>query len=627
MSADFGPPPKFDKLLGKSTKHESIDQNSPTLGLEPGRLKRAMADRPPSRQRLSAPGEEEAPEALEGPPPRAANALPGLQSPAAEAPNSGATTPGAPNPGGVGEPAMPEPPRAEPAPAIPAAPAPKATPVPSAAPEPVSPSAEVRGPSPDVQELRGRMSEMKLEVEKLRFLLQEKEKESAPMQQVAAQLLARLEAVEKAMASKPTDKKLEERLDQIERRVASVSNQSAVNGGAAVEAPVSLADDGGLSEFDIVLEKPPELEFELDDLLRVVIKHRASDLHIKPHAPPTVRLHGELIPIGRDRLTPAQAGYLVASGLPSYKRERILQRQEVDHAYVVEDVRFRVNAFLERGHLSGAYRMVDAVIPNFEELGLPPVLEQLASLKDGLVLVTGPAGSGKSTTLASVIDWINKNRKTHVVTIEDPIEYQHRDQEAFITQREVGSDTTSFTEALRQALRQDPNVIMLGEMRDAETILTAVTAAETGHLVLSTLHTPNAVQAVDRIVDTFSGSNQKQIRLLLSSCLRGVVSQKLLNRRSGAGRVPAVEVMLCTSTIASHILDGQTGEIYQYIQRGGNLGMQTFTQSLARLVEQGAITREEAMSHADQPTELRLMTEGKSTSTMGKDSEGYASFI
>ena len=271
--------------------------------------------------------------------------------------------------------------------------------------------------------------------------------------------------------------------------------------------------------------------------------------------------------------------------------------------------------------------MVDSVIPSFQDLGLPKVLEQLASLKDGLVLVTGPAGSGKSTTLAAVIDFINQNRKTHVVTIEDPIEYQHRDRQAFITQREVGTDTESFTEALRQALRQDPNVIMLGEMRDAETIMTAVTAAETGHLVLSTLHTPNAVQAVDRVVDTFAGSSQKQVRLLLAGCLRAVVSQKLLNRGDGKGRVPAVEVMVCTSTIASHILDGQTTEIYQYIQRGGELGMQTFTQSLARLVEQGLISREEALTHADQPTELRLMTEGKSSGTFRKDSGGYASFL
>lgn len=394
------------------------------------------------------------------------------------------------------------------------------------------------------------------------------------------------------------------RLEELERRLDELAARPAVVPASPIHHEAEL-------DFDIELREPPNLEFDLDDLLRVVIKHRASDLHVKPFAPPTVRLNGELIPVGTEVLTPEQSRHLVLSSLPLGKRRRLLDRNEVDHAYVAAEVRFRLNAFLERGHLSAAFRMVSSKVPSFEELGLPPVMETLSNLKDGLVLVTGPAGSGKSTTLAAMIDYMNTHRKIHVVTIEDPIEFHHRDRNSYITQREVGTDTHSFTEALKQALRQDPNVIMLGEMRDTETIMTAVTAAETGHLVLSTLHTPNAVQAVDRVVDNFAGSSQKQVRLLLAGCLRAVVSQKLLNRKDGGGRIPATEVMVCTSTIASHILDGQTHEIYQYMQRGQQEGMHTFTQSLARLVERGLIGREEAIHHADQPTELRLATEAR----------------
>ena len=389
--------------------------------------------------------------------------------------------------------------------------------------------------------------------------------------------------------------RLEERLHRLEQMVTTHQ---------------ALANDSPL-EFDLTEEMTPpsNLNFSLDDLLRTVIKNRASDLHIKPYAPPTVRLEGKLVPIGDRPLTEEESTFLVLSALPPRKRLPLAQLREVDHAYVAFGVRFRLNAFLERGHLSAAFRMINNTVPRFQELGLPPVLERLASLHDGLVLITGPAGAGKSTTLASVVDWINDNRRAHIVTIEDPIEFHHQDRTAYISQREVGTDTTSFMEALKQALRQDPNVIMLGEMRDAETILTAVTAAETGHLVISTLHTPNTVQAIDRIVDSFSGQTQQQVRLLLASCLRGIVSQKLLHRADGRGRIPAVEVLINTSTIASHILDGQTHEIYQYIQRGESEGMQTFTQSLITLLDRQLITYQEANQVADRKTELRLASE------------------
>ncbi|MFA5507239.1 MAG: ATPase, T2SS/T4P/T4SS family, partial [Vulcanimicrobiota bacterium] len=247
-----------------------------------------------------------------------------------------------------------------------------------------------------------------------------------------------------------------ERLSGLEQRLSQVEKSLEAAKAVSVARP---ATPGGQVGIGPTLAPPAGMTFTLDDLLRTVIKNRASDLHIKPHAPPTVRLEGQLIPIGDEPLTEEQCRYLVLSALPPHKREPLTQMREVDHAYVSFGVRFRMNAFLERGNFTAAMRMVNSSVPGFQELGLPPVLVNLASLQDGLVLITGPAGSGKSTTLAAVIDWINQNRRTHVVTIEDPIEYQHKDRTAYITQREVGTDTTSFVEALKQALRQDPNVI------------------------------------------------------------------------------------------------------------------------------------------------------------------------
>lgn len=375
-------------------------------------------------------------------------------------------------------------------------------------------------------------------------------------------------------------------------------------------------DSGGLdSELEGLEPGQIELGFELNDLLQVMIKHQASDLHLKVGTPPTVRLDGELIPVGNQVLSPEDARSLILSGMTPAQRRQLATRREVDFAYANAAARFRVNAFQERGNLSAAFRMLRTEMPTLEDLGLPAVLKTMSSLNNGLILVTGPAGSGKSTTLAAMVDYINTNRKMHVITVEDPIEFYHKDKLSLITQREVGTDTSSFADALRQALRQDPNVIMVGEMRDPETIMTAVVAAETGHLVLSTLHTPNTVQAVDRIIDTFSGELQRQFRLLLSNSLKGVVSQRLLTRADEKGRVPATEVMVVTPTISSLILEGKTEEIYPYIQQGASDGMQTFTQSLLRLYEAGLINKEEALFHADQPTEFRLGSEGHSTAT------------
>ena len=364
-----------------------------------------------------------------------------------------------------------------------------------------------------------------------------------------------------------------------------------------------------------------ELGFELHDLLQVMIKHNASDLHLKVGSPPTVRLDGELIPVGNDVLTDNDCKRLILGAISKSQRRQLLQSKDLDFAYAIPEARFRVNAFLSRGSVHSAFRLLRTEMPSIDSLHLPPVLKDLSLRHSGLVLVTGPAGSGKSTTLAAMIDHINATQKKHVITIEDPIEFLHKDKQSIITQRELGADTQSFQDGLRQALRQDPNVILIGEMRDAETIMTAAVAAETGHLVLSTLNTQNAVQAVDRMIDVFSGEQQRQFRMLLANTLRGVVSQRLLQRADSQGRVAAVEVMVATSTVTSLILEGKTNEIYPYIEQGTSEGMQTFTASLSRLLEQGLITKDEALYHADQPTELRLKVDGH-TSGSAQYSEG-----
>jgi twitching motility protein PilT len=365
-------------------------------------------------------------------------------------------------------------------------------------------------------------------------------------------------------------------------------------------------DDEDLDVADLDME---HLDFNMHDLLQVMIKHRASDLHLQAGSPPIVRIDGDLIPIGNRSLSDKDCKGLLFSIMTRSQRGELLRGRELDLAHSVPNARFRVNSYLQQGTVGAAIRMLRLEIETVDDLALPPVLKELVQHNHGLILVTGPAGSGKSTTLAALIDHINTERKVHIITIEDPIEYVHGNKQSLVTQREVGNDTPSFSQALKMALRQDPNVILIGEMRDPETIMTAVIAAETGHLVLSTLHTPNTIQAIDRIIEVFSGEQQKQFRLLLSNNLRGIISQRLLTRRSGAGRVPAVEVMVVTPTVASLILEGQTQDIYQYMVAGATDGMQTFTESLRRLYMDGHITREEALYHADHPTELRLKLE------------------
>lgn len=421
-------------------------------------------------------------------------------------------------------------------------------------------------------------------------------------------------------------------IDEAREKIKGI--QVPVMAGASV-MPTATSAAVEISDMDLVLTpkeilEPPDtsdIGFDLDDLLQVMIKHEASDLHLKSGSPPTVRLEGELIPVGNQILNDTACKKLILSAMNPAQRRQLAMKHEVDFAYAIPEARFRVNAFLQKQSISAAFRLLRTEIPTIEDLNLPVVLKKLCDYNHGLILVTGPAGCGKSTTLSAMINYINETKKMHIVTIEDPIEFVHNDKMSIITQREIGTDTESFPVALKQSLRQDPNVILIGEMRDPETIMTAVVAAETGHLVLSTLHTPNTIQAINRIIDVFSGDLQKQFRLLLSTTLRGIISQRLLTRSDESGRIPAVEVLMVTPTISSLILEERVSDIYQHMVQGATEGMQTFTQSLMNLYEQGLITKEEALYHADQPTEFRLAIEGHSTGTTTMHEDSLMSWL
>ncbi|MDR7427292.1 MAG: type IV pilus twitching motility protein PilT [Armatimonadota bacterium] len=352
---------------------------------------------------------------------------------------------------------------------------------------------------------------------------------------------------------------------------------------------------------------------EIHGLLKMVIERNASDLHLKVKNPPILRINGHLIPVDLPPFEPAELQSLIESMLTDAQRETFRQELELDFGYSVPGLsRFRVNVFRQRGHVGAAIRAIPMQVPTIAQLHLPAGVERFAELPRGMVLVTGPTGSGKSTTLAALINHINQHRSCHVVTIEDPIEYLHHDQKSIIDQREVGSDTHSFAHALRHVLRQDPDVILIGEMRDLETIATAITAAETGHLVFATLHTQSAAQAVERIVDVFPPYQQEQVRMQLSLSLEGVLSQTLLPRRDGRGRVAAVEVLRLTPAVRNLIREGKTFQLPSAIQSGAREGMQTLNQALRRLVEEGLVSYEEAAARATNPQELdQLLGRGR----------------
>lgn len=346
----------------------------------------------------------------------------------------------------------------------------------------------------------------------------------------------------------------------------------------------------------------------IDELLTDAIAAGASDLHIKPGIPPMMRVDGALQAMPESGLDPAAVDAYLDEILPDRLRVEFKQHQEADFAYSIPSgERFRANAFRQRGHTTIALRSVRHPDGDLSSLGLPPVVETLAQEMRGLVLVTGPTGAGKSTTLAAIIDLINRNRRVNIITIEDPIEVVHSDKLAMISQREIGVDTEGFAEAMRRVLRQDPDVILVGEMRDAETIDAALKAAETGHLVLSTLHTLDSPETINRILEFFSGSRQAQIRRLLAGSLRAIVSQRLLPRADGSGRIPAVEVLINTERITERIADPElTAEISDVMAEGAFYGMETFDQSLLRLAGTGVVSFDEALRHATKPADLKL---------------------
>ena len=355
------------------------------------------------------------------------------------------------------------------------------------------------------------------------------------------------------------------------------------------------------------------MEFNFAEVLARMVEMRASDVHLTAGMPPAVRVRGKIVPMdGFEPLMPQQTRDVVYSILNDDQRKRFENNQQIDLAYAIPNVaRFRVNCYFQRGAVSAAFRLVPQEIPTLESLALPQILRDFTRKPRGFVLVTGPTGSGKSTSLAAMIDVINREREEHILTIEDPIEFLHQHQRCIVNQREIGSDAPDFAMALKAALRQDPDVILVGEMRDLETISTALTAAETGHLVFATLHTQSTSQTVDRIIDVFPPAQQAQVRMQLSIALQGIVTQQLLPTSDGEGRTVATEVLVPTPAVRNLIREGKTHQIYSAIQTSGGIGMQTMDADLARLARAGTITRSLAEQRSAVPEELKRMLGGR----------------
>lgn len=350
---------------------------------------------------------------------------------------------------------------------------------------------------------------------------------------------------------------------------------------------------------------------KIETLLEACIKHGASDLHIQVGLPPILRIDGSLVPIPNTPiLTMEIVDTLIFSTLDSMQRETLAKDKEFDYSFAFGEIaRFRVNAFNEKGHLAAAFRLIPTKMPTIEELGMPQVISGFADYPRGLVLVTGPTGSGKSTTLAAIINKINSEKSVHILTIEDPIEFTHKSKRSLVAQREVHYDTYSFSRALKSALREDPDVVLLGEMRDLETISAAITIAETGHLVFATLHTNSAAQSVDRMIDVFPAEQQPQIRSQLAGILMAVCSQRLVPA-IGGGRVCAAEIMVANTAIRSIIREGKTHQLDTAIQTGASEGMQTMDRTLAKLVQQGTVTYDSAREYAVDVREFERIVKG-----------------
>ena len=362
-----------------------------------------------------------------------------------------------------------------------------------------------------------------------------------------------------------------------------------------------------------VIQDEENIQIPIPELLGKLLEAEGSDLHLTAGSPPVIRVHGDLERLeGYPPLAPRALQGMIYAILPQKLRERFEQELELDMSYSLPGrARFRVNVYMQRDAVGAAFRVIPFEIKPIDELGLPQVIADLARFQRGFVVVTGPTGSGKSTTLASMVDLVNDERQGHIMTVEDPIEFLHRHKSCIVNQREVGADTHGFSHALKHVLRQDPDVILVGEMRDLETISTAITAAETGHLVFATLHTQDAPQTIDRIIDVFPPHQQQQVRVQLSTTLQGVVTQQLIPTADGRGRAVACEVLVTTPAVRNLIREGKTHQIYSSMQAGGRYGMQTMDMSLAQHVQSGRITQQLAFERCHDAEELqRLMSGG-----------------
>jgi twitching motility protein PilT len=348
------------------------------------------------------------------------------------------------------------------------------------------------------------------------------------------------------------------------------------------------------------------LSYSIDDLLEQMVAHNASDLHVTTETPPVIRVRGEIQRLDSyDPLSSEDTQQLLYRILSSERQKHLEIKRQLDFSHSIPGLaRFRVNVYFQRESVAAAFRLIPTELKTLEELGIPASLHQLAERPRGIVLVTGPTGSGKSTTLAALIDEINRNRSEHILTVEDPIEFLHRHKRCIVNQREIGPDATSFAEALKAALREDPDVILVGEMRDLETISTALTAAETGHLVFGTLHTQSAPSTIDRIIDVFPPEQQEQVRIMIAMSLQGVVTQTLIPTADGAGRVPALEILLPDDAVRNLIRQGKVEQIYSVMQTNTAKGMQTMEQALANLIQHHTVKLEDGLARSSRPQQL-----------------------
>jgi twitching motility protein PilT len=404
-----------------------------------------------------------------------------------------------------------------------------------------------------------------------------------------------------------------ERSASTESAQASAGSLAAAPFGAQaadVQALLALAPEAAPQQRGTTEVSTTIAGLDLRSLLTEVIAKGASDLHLTAGARPTIRLHGSLVPLEDvPELTPPVIQTLMYAILTQRQRERFEAELELDFAYALPgQARFRVNLYRQRDALGAAFRLIPFEIKALEQLGVPPAVANFAMMPRGFVLVTGPTGSGKSTTLAGIVDLANRSRRDHIMTVEDPIEFLHQHKSCLINQREVGEDTHSFTSALKHVLRQDPDIILVGEMRDLETISVALTAAETGHLVFATLHTQDAAQTIDRVIDVFPSHQQQQVRVQLAGALQGVVCQTLCKSADGRGRVVATEVLVATPAIRNMIRDGKTHQIYSALQAGAKHGMHTMDQHLAELIRAGRITMEAGLEKCHHVEDFNRLT-------------------